>query len=181
MTQTPAHLSDRGFVSTDPVLFLQPAFIYGLVLAFSIVGRLSVSFLGELIESGYLIAIAGLCLLAGGVLFWFASRDNLWAAYLYPLLAGFGFGATYVCSPLLIGNYFGAESFHRISAISNPITTGFQYSAAFMAGQLYDINGNYGLALIIACSMALIGTLFILCASPLYHVICPEIKLSSYI
>ena len=166
LTQTPAHLSDRGFVSTDPVIFLQPAFIYGMILAFSIVGRLSISFLGELIESRYLIGIAGLCLLGGGILFWFASRDNLWAAYLYPLLAGFGFGATYVCSPLLVGNYFGIESFHKISAITNPITTGFQYSAAFMAGQLYDVNGNYGLALIIACSMALIGTLFILVCKP---------------
>ena len=116
LTQTPAHLSDRGFVSTDPVIFLQPAFIYGMILAFSIVGRLSISFLGELIESRYLIGIAGLCLLGGGVLFWFASRDNLWAAYLYPLLAGFGFGATYVCSPLLVGNYFGASSHFTRSA-----------------------------------------------------------------
>jgi sugar phosphate permease len=166
LTQTPAHLSDRGFSVSDPILFLQPAFIYGLILAFSIVGRLSVSFLGELIESRFLIAIAGFCLISGGVLFWFASRDNLWATYLYPLLAGFGFGASYVSYPLLLGNYFGTESFHKISAISNPITTGFQYSAAFVAGQLYDINGNYGIAIIIACGGALIGTLVILLCRP---------------
>jgi len=130
------------------------------------VGRLSVSFLGELIESRFLIAIAGFCLISGGVLFWFASRDNLWATYLYPLLAGFGFGASYVSYPLLLGNYFGTESFHKISAIFNPITTGFQYSAAFVAGQLYDINGNYGMAIIIACSGAFIGTLVILLCRP---------------
>jgi len=166
LTQTPAHLTDRGFSLSDPILFLQPAFIYGLILAFSIVGRLSVSFLGELIESRFLIAIAGFCLISGGVLFWFASRDNLWATYLYPLLAGFGFGASYVSYPLLLGNYFGTESFHKISAIFNPITTGFQYSAAFVAGQLYDINGNYGMAIIIACSGAFIGTLVILLCRP---------------
>jgi MFS transporter, OFA family, oxalate/formate antiporter len=166
LTQTPAHLSDRGFSAADPVLFLQPTFVYGLVLAFSIVGRLSVSFLGELIESRFLIAIAGLCLITGGALFWLASKDNLWAAYLYPLFAGFGFGATYVSYPLLLGNYFGAESFHKMSAISNPITTGFQYSAAFFAGQMYDVNGNYGLAIIIACSGAFIGTLVILLCRP---------------
>ncbi|MGD0854417.1 MAG: MFS transporter [Dehalococcoidia bacterium] len=166
LTQTPAHLNDRGFSLSDPILFLQPAFIYGLILAFSIVGRLSVSFLGELIESRFLIAIAGFCLISGGVLFWFASRDNLWATYLYPLLAGFGFGASYVSYPLLLGNYFGTESFHKISAIFNPITTGFQYSAAFVAGQLYDINGNYGMAIIIACSGAFIGILAILLCRP---------------
>ncbi|MCX6005684.1 MAG: MFS transporter, partial [Chloroflexi bacterium] len=95
LTQTPAHLTDRGFSPSDPVLFLQPAFIYGLILAFSVVGRLSVSFLGELIEARFLMAIAGFCLIAGGVLFWISSPANLWAAYLFPLLVGLGFGATY--------------------------------------------------------------------------------------
>jgi MFS family permease len=166
LTQTPAHLSDRGFSSSDPVLLLQPAFIYGLVLACSMAGRLSVSFLGELIESRFLIAIAGLCMIVGGLLFWLASRENLWAAYLFPLFVGFGFGAMYVSSPLIQGNYFGAGSFHKLSAISNPITTGFQYSAAFFAGWLYDINGDYALAIIIACTCALAGSLIILFCRP---------------
>jgi len=166
LTQTPAHLSDRGFSSTDPVLFMQPAFIYGLILAFSIVGRLSISFLGELIEGRFLMVIAGFCLIIGGALFWLASRDNLWAVYLYPLLVGCGFGATYVSFPLIMGNYFGAESFHKVSSISNPVSTVFQYSAPFIAGQLYDLNGNYGLALIIACASAFAGTLIILLCRP---------------
>ncbi|MCX6007174.1 MAG: MFS transporter, partial [Chloroflexi bacterium] len=166
LTQTPAHLTDRGFSPSDPVLFLQPAFIYGLILAFSVVGRLSVSFLGELIETRFLVAIAGFCLIAGGILFWISSPDNLWAAYLFPLLVGFGFGATYVSSPLILGNYFGAESFHKVSGISNPIGCVVQFSAPFIAGKLYDLNGNYGLALLIACGCAFIGSLLVFFCSP---------------
>lgn len=166
MSQTPAHLGDRGFSISDPVLFLQPAFIYGMILAFSIIGRLSVSFFGEMIESRFIIALAGLSLICAGILFWFASRDNLLATYLYPLLAGFGFGASYVSSPLLVGNYFGTGSFHKISAISGPIATSCQYSAAFFAGKLYDINGNYGMALVIACALAFVGTVAIFFCRP---------------
>ncbi|MDD5311553.1 MAG: MFS transporter [Dehalococcoidia bacterium] len=166
LTQTPAHLSDRGFSPSDPVLFLQPAFVYGLILAFSIVGRLSVSFLGELIETRFFMAISGACLITGGLLFWIASRDNLWAAYSYPLLVGFGFGATYVSFPLILGNYFGTESFHNISGIANPIGSVIQFTAPFLAGKLYDLNGNYNVALIIACSVALIGSLVILFCRP---------------
>ena len=167
LTQTPAHLSDRGFSMSDPVWFLRPAFIYGLILACSIVGRLSVSFLGERMESRLLIAIAGFSLIGGGVLFWFASRDSLWAVYLYPLLVGFGFGASYVSYPLLMGNYFGTESFHKISAIANPITSVFPYSGAFFAGWLYDVNGGYGTAVVIACGIALVGSvLMLLCRPP---------------
>jgi MFS family permease len=166
LTQTPAHLSDRGFSPSDPVIIFQPAFVYGLILAFSIVGRLSISFLGEMIQARFLIVIAGFCLIAGGVLFWLASRDNLWATYLYPLLVGFGFGATYVSFPLILGNYFGAESFHNVSGIANPVGSVIQYCAPFVAGSLYDLNGNYGLAMIIACIGALVGTLIILFCRP---------------
>jgi MFS family permease len=166
LTQTPAHLHDRGFSPSDPVLVLQPAFVYGLILAFSIIGRLSVSFLGERIESRYIISIAGLSLLIGGVLFWLASRENLWAVYLYPLFTGFGFGATYVCQPLIIGNYFGVGSFAAISRISSPIGSIFQYSAPAIAGFIYDINGNYAPAVIIGCAGAFIGMLLILFCVP---------------
>jgi len=166
LTQTPFHLRDRGFVSSDPVLFMRPEFIYGLILLFSIIGRLSISFLGEIIESRFLIAIAGFSMLLGGIFFWIASRDMLWATYLYPLLAGFGFGATYVSTPLITGNYFGAGAFPSISGITNPVNSVFQFSAPFIAGSLYDTYGNYGMALLIGCAGALIGTILILFCKP---------------
>jgi len=166
LTQTPAHMQDRGFSPTDPQLIFHPAFIYGLILACSIIGRLSVSFLGEKFESRHLIAIAGFSLLVGGALFIIASKDNLWAAYLYPLLAGFGFGATYVSTPLIVGNYFGAASFPSISRITNPINSIFQFASPAFAGYMYDINGSYQAAIIIACAGALVGVVLILFCTP---------------
>ena len=166
LTQTPAHLHDRGFSPSDAQLIFQPAFIYGLILACSIIGRLSVSFVGEKIETRYFISIAGFSLLAGGILFTIASKDNLWAAYLYPLLAGFGFGATYVATPLIVGNYFGAASFPSISRITNPVNSIFQFGAPAFAGYMYDINGNYDTAMLIACAGGLIGAVLILFCTP---------------
>jgi MFS family permease len=166
LTQTPAHLQDRGFSPTDPQLLLHPAFIYGLILACSIIGRLSVSFLGEKFETRYLIAIAGFSLAVGGVLFIMASKDTLWAVYLYPLLAGLGFGTTYVASPLIVGNYFGAASFPSISRITNPITSIFQFASPAFAGFMFDIYGSYNSAIIIACAGALAGVVLILFCTP---------------
>jgi MFS family permease len=168
LTQASFHLHDRGFSSTDPVIFYRPEFIYGLTLLFSILGRLSVSFLGEVLESRVIMGIAGLCLIAGGVLFWFVSKDNLAATFLFPLLAGFGFGATYVSMPLITGNYFGANAFPAIMSIVYPIENGVQFCAPFVAGQLYDISGDYSLALLVSLSAALIGTtLIFFCKPPL--------------
>ena len=166
LTQTSFHLRDVGFSPSDPVIFLRPEFVYGMILACSIIGRLSVSFLGERIESRFLISIAGFSLVIGGILFWLASKDNLWAVYLFPLFAGFGFGATYVSVPLITGNYFGAGAFPSISAITSPVSSIFQFSSPFIAGWLYDINGNYTLAILIGCSGALIGAIVILFCRP---------------
>lgn len=166
MTQTTFHLRDRGFSPADPSIFLRPDFVYGLILACSIIGRLSISFLGERIESRFLIASAALSLIIGGLLFWVASKETLWAVYLFPLFTGFGFGATYVSVPLITGNYFGVGAFPSISAITNPIGSIFQFSAPFIAGWIYDINGSYAPAVAIACSGAFIGALLILLCTP---------------
>jgi MFS family permease len=166
LTQTSFHLHDRGFISTDPIVYYRPEFIYGLILLFSILGRLSVSFLGEILESRVIIGIAGACLMAGGIFFWFVTRDNVATTFLFPLLTGFGFGATYVSVPLITGNYFGANSFPSIMSVLYPIENGVQFCAPFVAGQLYDINGNYGLALLLSLSAALIGTVLIFFCKP---------------
>ena len=65
-----------------------------------------------------------------------------------------------------MGNYFGVESFHKISAVANPITSGFPYFGAFIAGWLYDVNGGYGAAVVIACGIALVGSLLMLLCRP---------------
>ena len=145
---------------------MRPEFVYGLILLFSIIGRLSVSFLGEIIEPRYLMGIAGFSMLAGGILFFIASKETMWAVYLYPLLAGFGFGATYVSSPLITGNYYGARAFPAISGIIGPVNSVVQFSAPFIAGSLYDINGNYLLAILIGGILTLIGTVLIFFCTP---------------
>ena len=166
LTQTPFHLRDRGFLSTDPSLLMRPEFIYGLIIFCSIIGRLSVSFLGELFETRFLLSTAGFSLFIGGILFWIASKEAIWAVYLFPLFVGFGFGATYVSTPLITGNYFGAGAFAGISGITNPIGAVFQFSSPFIAGLLYDINGNYGLAMLVSCTGALAGAVLILFCTP---------------
>ena len=77
-----------------------------------------------------------------------------------------GFGATYVATPLIVGNYFGAASFPSISRITNPVNSIFQFAAPAFAGFMFDIYGSYGTAMLIACSGALIGVVLILFCKP---------------
>ena len=144
VTQGPLHLQDRGFAPA------MSAFLYSLAIGLSIVGRFTIAGLGDRIEPRVLFALGSICVFTGGVLFWFVSPDAMWRAYLYPLLAGFGFGAAYVCIPTITGNYWGTDAFPGISGIISPVAMLVQGSAAPLAGLLYDRQDTYLTVMVIS-------------------------------
>lgn len=151
VTQGPLHLQDRGF---EPAM---SAFLYSLAIGLSIAGRFATAGLGDRIEPRILFAVGSLCVFAGGVFFWFVSPQALWVAYLYPLLAGFGFGTAYVCIPTIMGNYWGPEAFPGVSGIVSPIAMLIQASSAPVAGLLYDRQGTYLTVMVIAWLAVSVG------------------------
>lgn len=161
LSQGPLHLKDRGF---DPAM---TAFLYSLAIGLSVAGRFTVAALGDIIEPRTLFSAGALCVLVGGILFWFVSPDVMWAAYLYPLLAGFGFGAAYICIPTMIGNYWGPEAFAGINGLISPLLMVFNAIAAPLAGFLYDLQGSYFSILLAAWIATAIGfTAMLLCRPP---------------
>ena len=151
VTQGPLHLQDRGFEPADA------AFFYSLAIGLSIAGRFSVAALGDIIEPRFIFAFALLCILIGGALFWFISPGVMWAAYMYPLLAGFGMGAAYICEATMVGNYWGPEVFAKIRGVIGPIAVIFEAGVPPLAGFLYDLQGTYLTIMIITGVAAIIG------------------------
>jgi len=160
VTQGPLHLQDRGF---DPAM---AAFFYSLAIGLSVVGRFTTAALGDTIEPRFLFAFGALCILLGGILFWFVSPTAMWAAYLYPLLGGFGFGIAYICVPTIVGNYWGAKAFASINGVVSPFSMLFQAVAAPLAGYLYDLQGSYLTILIIGWVVAAVGLAAIFLCTP---------------
>jgi Na+/melibiose symporter-like transporter len=160
-SQGPLHLQDRGF---DPAM---AAFFYSLAVGLSIAGRFTIAALGDIIEPRFLFALGALCILAGGILFWFVSPEAMWTAYLYPLLAGFGFGVAYICIPTITGNYWGHKAFAAVSGLISPVTMTVQALAAPLAGFVYDLQGTYFTVMVFSWIAAAIGFVAIfLCIPP---------------
>jgi MFS family permease len=160
VSQGPLHLQDRGF---DPAM---AAFFYSLAIGLSIMGRFTIAAVGDIIEPRFLFAFGAFCILLGGILFWFVSPEAMWTAYLYPLLAGFGFGVAYVCVPTIIGNYWGSTAFAGISGLESPIVLSFQALVAPLAGFLYDLQGSYFTIMVISWIAVAIGFGAILLCKP---------------
>ena len=160
MTQGPLHLQDRGF---DP---FETAFFYSLAIGLSIAGRFTTAALGDRIEPRHLFALGACCTLIGGIIFWFVSPTAIWTGYLYSLLTGFGFGASYICVPTMIGNYWGPEAFAGISGLISPAIMVFEAAAAPLAGFLYDIQGSYIVVMVISWIGAAVSLVAILLCKP---------------
>jgi len=160
VSQGPLHLKDRGF---DPSMV---AFFYSLSIGLSVVGRFTTAALGDTIEPRYLFAFGAFCILVGGILFWFVSPTAMWAAYLYALLGGFGFGIAYICVPTIVGNYWGAKGFASINGTVSPISMLFQAMAAPLAGFLYDLQGSYLTILIVGWVLAATSVVAIFLCKP---------------
>ena len=143
--------------------------MYSLAIGLSVVGRFTIAALGDRIEPRILFAVGSLCVLTGGVLFWFVSPESIWIAYLFPLLAGFGFGAAYVCIPTITGNYWGPEAFPGVTGLFSPIAMRIQSSAAPLAGLLYDLQGTYLTVLLVSWMASFVGFVAILFCLPPKH------------
>lgn len=159
-TQGPLHLQDRGF---DPAM---AAFFYSLAVGLSIMGRFTIAAVGDIIEPRFLFAFGAFCILLGGVLFWFVSPEAMWMAYLYPLLAGFGFGVAYVCFPTITGNYWGQQAFAGITGLISPISMTIHALVAPLAGFLYDLEGTYFTVMVISWLVGAVGLVAIVLCTP---------------
>ncbi len=160
LSQAPFHLQDRGF---DPTM---AAFFYSLAIGASIIGRFGIAAIGDYFETRLLFAAGIASILTGGILFWFASPNMMFVTYLYPILAGIGFGTAFVCRSLFVSNYFGAASFATISGIIAPMQSIITAAAPPFGGYMFDLQGSYFIPMLVAWIAGGIGIVASLLSTP---------------
>jgi MFS family permease len=152
------HLRDVGLSPASA------AMAAGLMMLFSILGRLGAGVLGDRIEPRYIWIVALFFLGAGSLVL--IRAQTMFPVYAYAVLVGIGFGAAYVSMTTLIGNYFGANAFASIMGIIFPFNTFFGSSTPWLAGLIYDHYGSYGWAFAGVSGMAFVGGIFLFFANP---------------
>ncbi len=153
-----AHLRDQGI---DPDL---AALSLGLLVLFSIIGRLAAGVLGDRIELRFIWAIA-ISFCAAGILL-LLYTDTSSAVYLYCLLTGVGFGASFVASSALVGNYFGQEAFASLYGISSAFAATLGATSPLLAGLIYDASGSYQAAIYVVALIAALAAVLTPFATP---------------
>lgn len=139
----------------------QAANIISLILAASIVGRLSMGWLADRIEKKYVMTLIYTLVAVSIPLLFFANTPGV--IYIFAITFGIALGGDYMIIPLMAAELFGVRVMGRVMGI---ILTGDglgEALAPLMVGWLRDVTGSYAKgfsALIILAVIGIIAVLF---------------------
>lgn len=141
--------TDRGIDS------IAASTVLGVATGVSATSRLTAPMLSDRIGGRKVLVL--FILIQGISILWLLPAKELWLFYLFSLFFGLGYGGEMTPFPILNRQYYGTAPIGMIY--------GFQIMAAcigmgiggFLGGFLYDLYGNYTLAIWVAVLMAFVG------------------------
>ncbi|MBN1383176.1 MAG: MFS transporter [Deltaproteobacteria bacterium] len=152
------HFIDKGFAPAVASMSI------GLLTLCSIVGRLLGGALGDRIEPKLIWCIAMLIMLPGVLTAMLAvSKFHI---YLYAILLGIGFGASFVSMSALIGNYYGADTFASVTGVLMLLLTITVSSVPLIGGWIFDVLESYNIAFIGVLILCAAGIAALIAAKP---------------
>ena len=147
------HLSDLGHSPAEAAMAMS-------ILAIStLAGKLLASF-GDRIEPRYIWAFAMAAFGLGIVLVVHATSTA--DLYPFPILLGFGWGATLVSMMGAPMNYFGLKAYPAVIGLVAAIQTGIGAVAPFVAGYVFDKFGSYTPVFYSIAGLCFAGSLLLL-------------------
>jgi sugar phosphate permease len=138
----------------------QAANVISLILAASIVGRLSMGWLADRIEKKYVMTLIYTLVAVSIPLLFFANTPGV--IYIFAITFGIALGGDYMIIPLMAAELFGVRVMGRVMGI---ILTGDglgEALAPFMVGWLRDVTGSYAKGFSALIILAVIGIVAVL-------------------
>lgn len=131
-----------------------------VILASSIVGRLAVGGLADLLSKKWVMT-ATYFLVAGTIpiMLTVTPPTTPWA---FALLFGLGMGADYMLIPLMAAEQFGVNSLARCMAVILPVNTIGQTWFPYLVSLIRQEYGNYTVAMGTVFAVAMIGAISVL-------------------
>ncbi len=140
----------------------------GLVAAaiplFSIIGRLTLGWLGDIFEKRYVMAAAFVLMGAGMLVFCYVQVE--WVIFPFLLLFPPSFGGTMVLRGAILREYFGRGSFGKMLGIVMGSASVGGIIGPTLAGWVFDSLGGYHLIWIVFSGLTIIAVMLVLRIKP---------------
>jgi MFS family permease len=147
------YLRDLNFTQSEA------AHVISLVLLCSLVGRLLMGWLADLIQRKYVMII--IYLLVASVIPLLLVPDFPGRIYIFAVIFGIGLGGDYMIIPLMAGDLFGVRTLGRTMGIILVADGVAESLFPMLLGVLHDTTKSYSLGFTILICVALAGALIV--------------------
>jgi len=137
----------------------QAAGIMSLVLMMSLIGRVAMGWLADLINRKYVMILIYLMVASAIPLLLLPEFPG--RIYIFAVVYGIGLGGDYMIIPLMAGELFGVRTLGRTMGIILVADVVAESLFPMMVGAIHDATGTYMLGFIILIGIALTGAVII--------------------
>lgn len=143
------YLRDLDFAQSDA------AQIMSLVLLSSLIGRVLMGFLADLINRKYVMMLIYMIVAASIPLL--LIPDFTGRIYVFAIIFGIGLGGDYMIIPLMAGDLFGVKALGRTMGIILVADGIAEALFPMLVGALYETPQNYTVGFVVLIAVALLG------------------------
>lgn len=158
MAHSVVHLQDLGN-TTDAA-----AGAFSFLVVSTLLGKLMLGIFGDRIDPRYLWSIAVGVFGVGMLVLLDATTTAELNAF--AICVGFGFGGSLVCMMTVLSNYFGSKAYASVIGITLAVQTTAGALGSFIAGDLYERQGSYTVAIVGTAVLCFAGMLLLLILRP---------------
>ena len=141
------------------------AVMLGVTAGIGVVGKLSFGYFVDKFSPKW-VTLACITLQAGGVVILIQST-SLGMVWAFVIVFAFASGGMNTLRPLLIGEFFGIDSFGRTFGLTELMRRFGAAAGPFMAGYIFDITGGYHYAFISIVAAYLTGMVALFIIHPI--------------
>ncbi len=135
------------------------AHIMSLVLGMSLIGRLLMGWLADLISRKYVMIL--IYLMVASAIPLLLLPDFPGRIYIFAVVYGIGLGGDYMIIPLMAGDLFGVRALGRTMGIILVADGVAESLFPMLVGAMHDASGNYMIAFTVLICVALTGAVII--------------------
>ncbi len=168
LVHTAPHVSDLGISTTSA------ATVVSMIGGFSIIGRLGLGVVSDLLGKKLTFIIALLSLAASIMVILYARE--MWVFYVFTFLYGVAHGSFFTLISPMLAELFGLGSLGAILGAVMFVGTFGGSVSPVLAGRIFDATGSYRIAFLLCLALSMVAIILLFFLKPVKHPVLGNVR-----
>ena len=162
ITMTSVVVHQTVYLTDVGIPFVQASFALGAMVFLSLIGRITMGWLGDVVDKRYIL-IGAYILQALGI-YLLSQVTTMSQVWIFAVVYGIGYGGAIPVYVAIVGEYYGRQNFATIRGFMQFFLIPASIIGPIYAGLVLDLTQSYQFAFNSFIAALLVGTLFLFLA-----------------